>query len=196
MESAMRKAIRSIVNRIARESVAKRCELHIAADARVNFRGMRAHPPSRLSVGQGTTFQGRMASDRTGSTVSIGRNTFIGPSFIVCAERIDIGDDVLISWGCTIVDHNSHSIHCEHRKNDVEDTFFDREKDWSNVTIRPVHIGNKAWIGFNAIILKGVNIGEGAVVGAGSVVTRDVPAYGVVAGNPARLIHDVRPSDR
>ena len=51
-----------------------------------------------------------------------------------------------------------------------------------------MHIGDKAWIGGGAIILPGVSIGEGAVVGAGSVVTRDVPAYALVAGNPARVV--------
>jgi maltose O-acetyltransferase len=52
----------------------------------------------------------------------------------------------------------------------------------------PVTIGNHVWIGYRAIVLPGVSIGEGAVVGAGSVVTRDVPAFAIVAGNPARLI--------
>jgi len=53
---------------------------------------------------------------------------------------------------------------------------------------RPVNIGNDVWIGRSAIILSGVNVGNGAVVGAGSVVTKDVPPYAIVAGNPARLI--------
>lgn len=52
----------------------------------------------------------------------------------------------------------------------------------------PVVIGDRAWIGFRAIVLPGVSIGEGAVVGAGSVVTRDVDPYQIVAGNPARVI--------
>jgi acetyltransferase-like isoleucine patch superfamily enzyme len=52
----------------------------------------------------------------------------------------------------------------------------------------PVMVGDRAWIGFRAVVLPGVKIGEGAVVGAGSVVTRDVPSYTIVAGNPARAI--------
>jgi acetyltransferase-like isoleucine patch superfamily enzyme len=51
-----------------------------------------------------------------------------------------------------------------------------------------VSIGNDVWIGHSAIVLPGVNIGDGAVVGAGAIITKDVPAYAIVAGNPARLL--------
>ena len=64
-------------------------------------------------------------------------------------------------------------------------------KDWTDVPVRSVVIGDKAWIGFNSIVLKGVSIGERAIVAAGSVVTRDVPAATVVAGNPARVIREI-----
>ena len=57
--------------------------------------------------------------------------------------------------------------------------------------MRPVRIGNKAWIGFNVIILKGVTVGEGAMVAAGSVVRHDVPAYTLVAGNPAVVVRSL-----
>ncbi|MBK8021791.1 MAG: hypothetical protein IPK19_10285 [Chloroflexi bacterium] len=60
----------------------------------------------------------------------------------------------------------------------------------------PIRICDKAWIGFNAVILKGVTIGEGAIVGAGSVVTKDVPAWTVVAGNPARIIREFTEDER
>ena len=60
----------------------------------------------------------------------------------------------------------------------------------------PVHIGHDAWIGCLVVILKGVTIGEGAVVGAGSVVSNDVPPFTIVAGNPARVVRELGPDER
>jgi galactoside O-acetyltransferase len=93
----------------------------------------------------------------------------------------------MISWGVTITDHDSHSTQFSIRSNDVQ-KWKNGIKEWNGVSIRPVIINDKAWIGFNAILLKGVVIGEGAVVAAGSVVTKDVEPWTMVAGNPARVI--------
>jgi galactoside O-acetyltransferase len=113
---------------------------------------------------------------------------------MVIARKIELGDDVVISWGVTIVDHNSHALTWADRRDDVLDWARGR-KDWSNVLIAPVRIRDKVWIGFNAIILKGVTIGEGAIVAAGSVVTKDVPPYCIVAGNPARVVRVLSEAD-
>ena len=142
---------------------------------------------SQLSVGAGSIVEGKLTAERSGARIEIGENTFIGNSLIVSALEIRIGDDVLISWGCTLIDHHSHSTTWELRKSDVRDWYQGR-KDWSYVKTAPISIGNKAWIGFEAKILAGVTVGEGAVVGCGSIVTRDVPAYSIVAGNPAQVI--------
>ena len=64
-------------------------------------------------------------------------------------------------------------------------------KDWSVVVSKPIKICDKAWIGLNCIVLKGVTIGEGAVVAAGSVVTKDVPAWTLVGGAPAKVIRSL-----
>ena len=61
-------------------------------------------------------------------------------------------------------------------------------KDWSKIKRAPIVIERRVWIGFNCIILKGITIGEGAVVGAGSMVCRDVPPYSLVVGHPARVV--------
>lgn len=187
----MKKVIQDLLQFSARKVICKRCELQVASGSRVNYRGFRAHPPSRFSLGEGSIFMGKISADREGSIVSIGSNTFIGGTTLVCAQRIDIGNDVMIAWGGTIVDHDSHSLVWNERSRDVTNTFQGKPKDWSNVTSRPVVIGNRAWIGFNVVILRGVTIGEGAVVGAGSVVTKNVAPYSVVAGNPARHIRDL-----
>jgi galactoside O-acetyltransferase len=94
---------------------------------------------------------------------------------------------VLVSWGVTIVDHNSHALEWDLRRDDVTEWMAGRKR-WDHVKVAPVTIGNKCWIGFGASILKGVTVGEGAVIGACAVVTRDVPPFTVVAGNPAQEI--------
>lgn len=114
---------------------------------------------------------------------------------LVCAEKIVIGNDVMISWGCNIVDSNMHSIHSAERLEDTKNARIEIENhtmgqhvDYSKIESAPIIIKDNAWIGFHVIILKGVTIGKGAVIGAGSVVTKDVPDYAVVGGNPAKLL--------
>lgn len=90
---------------------------------------------------------------------------------IRCTKSIKIGNDVAISHNVTIMDSDAHNI--------VE---YDHKKT------KPVIIGDHVWIGSRAMILKGVKIGDGAVIAAGAVVTKDVPANTLVAGTPARVI--------
>lgn len=186
-----RKLVRTVLEYISEISLKKRCKISIGENSRINFRAIKSAPPASLTVGQGSLIYARISADRPQAIVSIGNNTFIGGSTIVVADRVDIGNDVLISWGCTIVDHNSHPIEWSKRANDVK-MYARGEKDWTNVSISPVKICDKSWIGFNTIILKGVTIGEGAIVASGSVVTKDVAPYTIVGGNPARLIRENR----
>ena len=107
--------------------------------------------------------------------ITIGRNCSIGDrTEIHVGERVEIGNNVIIAWDCVIMDRDYHS------------TGQDAE------VIKPVAIGDNVWIGCRAIILKGVTIGEGAVVAAGAVVTKDVAPFTLVAGNPARVISEVK----
>lgn len=85
-------------------------------------------------------------------------------------ESVHIGSGTLIAWDCCVMDRDYHCI------------------DGIKEHTAPINIGENVWIGCNAIILKGVTIGDGAVVGAGAVVTHDIPAHTMVAGNPARVI--------
>lgn len=163
----------------------------ISDSSRVNYLGIRHCRDNRLSIAERSIVEGNIIFEKDGASVCIGKETYIGRSNIICAEAIDIGDHVLIAWGCTIIDHNSHALSPGKRAKDVAD-WYRNEKDWSEVMKNPVAIGHHAWIGFNSIILKGVRIGEGAVVGAGSVVAKDVEPYTVVAGNPARVVRKMK----
>jgi acetyltransferase-like isoleucine patch superfamily enzyme len=127
--------------------------------------------------------------------IIIGNSTYIGTSSLMCNKRIIIGNEVMISWGCTIIDNNSHSIDSTTRRKDMDDFLkgleegdYRKYKNWSVVDNAEIVIEDNVWVGFNTIILKGVRIGKGAVVAAGSVVTKDVPDFALVGGNPARII--------
>lgn len=109
-----------------------------------------------------------------GSKLSIGNNVFFNHNCSITAHSsISIGDGCNIANNVVIVDHN-HKI----SSNGVENTF----------SIKNVTIGKKVWIGANSTILPGVNIGDGAVIAAGAVVTRDVPSNEIWGGVPARFI--------
>jgi acetyltransferase-like isoleucine patch superfamily enzyme len=141
-----------------------------------------------VEVGDNCRIEGWLVCHQPTSQILIGSRTSIGGGTVIEAlNRVMIGDDCLIAHHVTIQDHNSHPLEWEHRKNDVLDWIAGR-KDWSHVAHADVMIGPKCWIGTRVIILKGVCLGEGTIVGAGSVVTKSVPPYSVIAGNPAKPI--------
>ncbi|MEP7108052.1 MAG: acyltransferase [Ferruginibacter sp.] len=160
---------------------------------RVEFRKSTAE--KQLFVGDDCHIEAYFIFEKETGKISIGNRTFIGPSSFICIDHINVGSDVLISWGCTIMDNDAHSLLSTERINDVKDwkngvaeNCPSKYKDWSIVKSKEINIKDNAWIGFNVIILKGVTIGKGVVVAAGSVVTNDVPDYAVVGGNPAQVI--------
>lgn len=168
--------------------------VNIHPSSKFNSKNIRVKNKCFINIDEQTQIVGSLIFDRDNASILIGKRVFISGS-IIAAQRIEIGDDVLISWGTTVVDHNSHSISFSERINDAVDWMVDK-KDWSDVKISPVKICDKVWIGFNAIILKGVTIGEGSVVGAGAVVTKDVPPWTIVGGNPARIIREIPENER
>ena len=141
----------------------------------------------QVQVGDESVIHCRFGLDRSDAAISIGSRTYIGRSHIVAGSKISIGDDVVISWGVNIVDHDSHSMQFRLRRNDVQDLLAGT-KSWSDIKVAPVIIEDGVWIGFNASVLKGVTVGERSIIAAGSVVTKDVPPATVVAGNPAKVL--------
>jgi acetyltransferase-like isoleucine patch superfamily enzyme len=163
----------------------------VGAGSTVNWLRLHAGGGGQIEIGSASLVHCRVDFDTPAGHIRVGDRCFIGASQLVCHTGITIGDDVIVSWGVTIVDHDSHSLDRKQRRLDVTN-WRDGKKDWEGVAVAPVVICDGAWIGFGASILKGVCVGEGAIVGAHSVVTHDVPAQTVVAGNPARLIRTLQ----
>lgn len=148
-------------------------------------------PGGQITVGDGSRMNGYLVTETPESRLAIGKNTSIGPDSIIdCAIGIEIGNDVLISYQCIISDSDNHSLSRKERAHDLE-KWRTGTHDWSTAAKAPIRIGNGAWLGARSIITKGVTIGEGAIVGMGSVVVNDVPAYTIVVGNPARAVREL-----
>ena len=121
--------------------------------------------------------------------VSIGECVLVNGARMVCDAAIEIGDYSLVSWNVVLMDTYRFPFDRDERRRSLERVARAEPRVLdSGAPARPVRIGRNVWIGFDACILPGVSIGEGAVVGARSVVACDVEAYTVVAGNPARVI--------
>lgn len=116
------------------------------------------------------------------STISIGDDVYIGPGAVFSAAKssITLGNKIMFGPNVTIMggDHNTSVIGAY--MYDIKDKLPENDQ--------PVVIEDDVWVGAGAIILKGVTIGTGSIVGAGSLVTRTVPAYSVVGGVPAKVI--------
>lgn len=133
---------------------------------------------NRVSIGKFAIIRpSNSYGGEVGEGLKIGNNSNIGPySYIGCSGYIEIGDNVMISPRV--------SIYAENHVFDRTDIVMKEQ----GVKKQFVKIEDDCWIAANSIILAGVTIGKGAVVSAGSVVTKDVPPYSVVAGVPARII--------
>jgi len=119
-----------------------------------------------------------------GSMLQIGDDVRVSGCSITACHGVTIGDRVLIGAGVLIIDSDAHPLHPEDRLRDAKPSEA------------PIEIGDDVFVGARAIILKGVRIGDGAVIGAGAVVTSDIPALTIAAGNPARPVGVVKEQDR
>lgn len=153
-----------------------------------------------VAIGESSMVEANFIFESDEGKIEVGARTYIGGGTkIISRSKIEIGSDVTIGWGVYLYDHNSHSLDYRERMNDirVQNECYRRgeslgnNKNWAVVKSAPIVVGDKAWIGFEAVILKGVTIGEGAVVAARSVVTKDVEPWAIVAGNPAMPVGKV-----
>lgn len=148
---------------------------------------VRRAPGSTIVVGERCVFRSRTTGNRiginrpcmltslyAGASIELGNRVGLSGAVIGAAESIVIEDDVLVGANATITDTDWHNVDPVRRR--------------SRGACAAVRIKRNAWIGVNAIILKGVTIGENSVVGAGSVVTHSIPDNAICAGQPARVV--------
>ena len=151
---------------------------------------LQRHRESQINVGDGLSLRSWPRSNplaptapvvlstrRADAELTIGDDCGFTGTTLVAADRVVIGDRVLVGGNASIVDTDFHPLTPEGRAEDI-----------NAGAAAPIVIGDDVFVGMEALILKGVTVGEGAVVGAGSVVTQDVSPRTVVAGNPATVV--------
>lgn len=138
--------------------------IYLAKDATLDVDAFDVYAGSRINV-------------NAGAKLSLGSGYMNHDCVIDCFDSISIGHHVVISERVVLRDSDNHSIQ------DMEAISSDE-----SAVIAPIVIGDHVWIGMNVIVLKGVTIGEGAIVAAGSVVNKDIPPHCLVAGVPAKVV--------
>lgn len=147
------------------------------------------HDKTQIVLGKHVDINGCLSVGKEGS-ITLGDYALVGPRALIQAlTRVDIGRFAFIGPDVLIIDSNHHSIYATDRMIDV--LGVDKGISGLNAASKPITIGNHVWIGRRAMIFKGVAIGDRAIVGAGAVVTHDVPPDTVVAGNPAKIVKEI-----
>jgi acetyltransferase-like isoleucine patch superfamily enzyme len=142
----------------------------------------------RIAVGDGCKIsaQTTLAAGHVNAApeLVLGDHTNIGPGVVISVgKKVTLGSNVRIGSGVFICDNPGHPLDAKKRRTSAVDP----------VQIKPVRIDDDVWVGTSAIVLPGVHIGARSIIGAGSVVTRDVPPDCVAAGNPARITRRMNP---
>lgn len=152
-----------------------------------------ANKPKLISIGKNSVLRGELLIFAHAGEIHIGEDCYLGEgSRVWSSESVKIGNRVYISHNVNIHDTNSHSLNPQLRHEHFREIMLAGHPQINNVDIQsqPVHIEDDVWVGFNSTIFKGVTIGKGAVIGACSVVTKNVPEF-VVVGNPAKVIKKI-----
>lgn len=134
---------------------------------------------------------------------SVGNNVFIEPDFICeLGCNITLGNNVFLNFGCIIFDMGEVTIGDNVMFGPRVGLYttnhaFDAQERIDNVVIsKPIHIGSRVWLAADVKVVQGVTIGDDSIIGAGSVVTKDIPSGVIAAGNPCRVIRKITPQDK
>ena len=201
--SQMNQFVRALASRVGRPGAWLRERMNLSlceagSGTRFFLAGKVENPRadrSSIRIGSGCHIYGRLLVFARSGQIDIGDHCFIGAGAeLWSAAGVRVGHRVFIAHGANVHDTDSHPLSARLRH-----IQFARPNDpaiaevFASIQSDSVTIEDDAWVGFNACVLKGVTIGRGAVVAAGSVVTKDVAPYTVVAGNPAQPVGKAYP---
>ena len=163
-----------------------------------SFELFRSQAPDAVQIGRGSSvYLGVMFDLGPQARVKLGDYVLMNGARIICDSEITIGDHSLISWNVVLMDNYRLPFNPEKRRSALaKASRMSPRRAVGDVTAFPIRIGSNVWIGFDCCVLPGVTIGDGSIVGARSVVTQDVPAYTIVAGNPARVVREIDCEER
>jgi acetyltransferase-like isoleucine patch superfamily enzyme len=163
-----------------------------------SFQCFRSGLPDAIRIGRGSSvYLGVMFDLGPRARVTLGDYVLMNGARIICDSEVSIGDYTLISWNVVLMDSYRLPPDCSRRRAALQAVpAMPRRRAEAEVASLPIRIGANVWIGFDCCVLPGVSIGDGAVVGARSVVTQEVAPYTIVAGNPARVVRTFNAEER
>jgi acetyltransferase-like isoleucine patch superfamily enzyme len=145
----------------------------------------------RARIGRGSVIRGIIRCEGSGEAM-LGEEVYVGDGAILSAwTRIEIGDGTLLAHGAQVFDNDTHPLDPDERRAHFRAILKRGPRCDFDIASRPVNIGRQCWLGFSSAVMKGVSLGEGAIVAAGALVTSDAPPRTILAGNPARPVRSL-----
>jgi len=150
----------------------------------------------RVKIGANAAIRGVIRCEGEGRC-EIGPEVYVGDGAIISSRiSVEIGEGTLLAHGVQVFDNDTHPVDAAERRAHFRSILkLGPRRDFA-VAARPVRIGKDCWLGFGAAVMKGVSLGDEAVVAAGALVTRDVRPRTIVAGNPARRVRAIGEAPR
>jgi acetyltransferase-like isoleucine patch superfamily enzyme len=153
------------------------------------FKRFRSREAGALALGANCTMDGVHFAVGQKGRISIGSYCYFTNAVLLCEQELRFGNYVVIGWNTTVADTDFHPLSPAERIADaIACSPLGKNAPRPEIPCRPVIIEDDVWIGPNATILKGVTVGAGSWIEAGSLVTRDVPKGSRVLGNPAQIV--------
>ena len=177
----------------------KRCYQGVTCDDTVKFYEQARvfnlqNDKNKIRIAANTHIRSELLIFPYGGDIEIGEDCYLGEhTRLWSAESIRIGKGVLFSHNVNVIDTNSHEMDPHDRVNSYKRLLKEgHPKKRPNVKSAPIEIGDYAWLNFNSVVLKGVKIGEGAIIAAGTIVAADVPPYCIFSVNPGKVLKQIQ----